>query len=156
MTAQSSLDLNGSIRVHPVAEVLLEITRGRLTGSLRVEMGDQKAIVYFVDGEVAYAVSNEKRFRLFKLLIDKGLIDKEYLAQNRTMLSDLQLTEKIEKDGKIPPDELHTIISSQCESVIDLILTWLEGEWTFSPHSRLKSGVRYKINLNRSLITHAR
>ena len=86
MNPKSSLDLKGIVREHPVAEVLFEIAQAGLTGSLRVEMGDKKAIIYVVDGSIEYAVSNEKRFRLFKLLLDKGLIEKEYLAQNRTMM----------------------------------------------------------------------
>ena len=156
MNPKSSLDLKGIVREHPVAEVLFEIAQAGLTGSLRVEMGDKKAIIYVVDGSIEYAVSNEKRFRLFKLLLDKGLIEKEYLAQNRTMLSDLQLTEKLEKDGKMSSGELETIISSQCESVVEFILTWSAGEWTFSPHNRLRSGVAYKTDLASILTKHAR
>jgi tetratricopeptide (TPR) repeat protein len=156
MTAKTSLELKGIIRAHPVAEILLEVSQAELTGSLRVEMGDQKTIIYFLDGQAAYAVSNEKRSRLFKILLDQGLIDKEYLAQNRTHVSDLQLAEKIEADGKLSRNDLQTIISAQCESVIALILTWSEGEWTFSPHARLKSGVGYTIKLNEILMTYGR
>src|SRR6476646_2924501 len=156
MTARTSLDLKGIIQAYPVAEVLLEIAQCKLTGSLRAEIEDQKAIVYFVEGEVQYAVSNEKRFRLFKLLIDKGSIDKEYVAKNRAVVNDLQLSEKIEKDGKLSRSELETIISDQCGSVIDSILTWPEGEWTFSPHTRLKSGLSFTIKLNDILMAYGR
>ena len=156
MTAKSNLDLKGIIRAYPVAETVLEISQAGLTGSLRVEMNDQKAVIYFVEGCPAYAVSNEKRFRLFKILIEKGLIDSDYLAQNLSATNDLQLAEKIENDSKLSASELEAIISAQCEAVLNAIVTWSEGEWTFSPHARLRSGVRYNINIANILLAYAR
>ena len=156
MTVKSSLELKGIIRAYPTAEILLEIAQAELSGSLRVEMGEQKAVIYFVDGVSVYAVSNEKRFRLFKALLDQGLIDKEYVAQNKNLVSDLLLAEKIVADGRLSNEDLKRIISRLCQSVVSSVLTWSDGEWTFSPHTRLKSGVGYEVDLWKLLMSYAR
>src|SRR5690242_18773726 len=95
MTVKHSLELKGVIRAYPVAEVLLEILQAELTGSLRVEHGEKKAVVYFVDGSVAYAVSNERKFRLWRILFEQELIDKQDFAKYRSVPSDLQLTDEL-------------------------------------------------------------
>jgi hypothetical protein len=156
MTAQTNLELKGVIRAYPVAEVLREISQAELSGSLRVENGEHKAVIYFIDGEAAYAVSNERKFRLSQILISGERVEKKYLAQNRTIVSDLQLIEKIEMDGILKGDELRSIVSAQCDSIISNIVTWPDGEWIFSPHARLKPGVSFQVSLGDILIRHAR
>lgn len=156
MTVRSSLELKGIIRAFPVAEVLLEIAQAELSGSLRVEMGEQKAVIYFFNGKAAYAVSNEKKFRLVKALLDQGAIDREYAIQNKNVVSDLQLAEKIEADEKMARDDLKKIISNLCELVVASVLAWPDGEWIFSPYSRLKSEIDYDVNLNNIVMSHAR
>ena len=156
MTAQTNLELKGVVRAYPIAEVLREISQAELSGSLRVENGEQKAVIYFIDGEAAYAVSNERKFRLSQILVSGEKVEKKYLAQNRTIVSDLQLIEKIETDGILKGDELRSIVSAQCESIISNIVTWPEGEWIFSPHARLKPGVSFPVSLGDILIKHAR
>ena len=156
MTAQTNLELKGVVRAYPIAEVLREISQAELSGSLRVENGEQKAVIYFIDGEAAYAVSNERKFRLSQILVSGEKVEKKYLAQNRTIVSDLQLIEKIETDGILKGDELRSIVSAQCESIISNIVAWHEGEWTFSPHARLKPGVSFPVSLGEILIKYAR
>jgi hypothetical protein len=156
MTAKTNLELKGVIRAYPVAETLREISQAELCGSLRVENGEQKAVIYFIDGNAAYAVSNERKFRLAQILLSGAAVDKKYLAQNRTIVSDLQLIEKIESDGVLPRNDLRSIVSAQCESIISNVVAWLDGEWIFSPHTRLKPGVSFDIKLSDILVNHGR
>lgn len=156
MTVKTNLDLKGIIRAYPVAEVILEICQAGLSGSLRVESGEKKAVLYFIDGAAAYAVSNERKFRLAQVLLSQGLVERDYIVKNRLITSDLELAEKIESDGIMTMNELKSIVSAQCESIIDSAVTWAEGEWIFSPHARLKAGVNYDVDLRNLLLMHAR
>ena len=58
MISQNNLDLQGNFLTHPFAELLAEISQGRLTGSLRVTANDLKRIVYFKGGKVAFAIAS--------------------------------------------------------------------------------------------------
>jgi tetratricopeptide (TPR) repeat protein len=156
MTAKNSLELKGVIRAYPVAEVVVEISQAELTGSLRVENGDRKAILYFVNGSVAYAVSNERKFRLWQILFEQSLIDQQIFAKYRAIPSDLQLADEMVKDGVIADDAMKAIVSAQCTSIISAAVEWGDGTWTFSPHARLKAGVDAHIDLNQILLSYAR
>ena len=156
MTAKTNLELKGVIRAYPVGETLREISQAELSGSLRIENNEQKAVIYFIDGEGAYAVSNERKFRLSQILLSGERVEKKYLAQNRMIASDLQLIEKIESDGLLPRDDLRSIVSGQSESIISNALCWPDGTWTFSPHARLKPGVSFPVDLRDILLKYAR
>jgi len=61
MNQKNSLDLKGIVSAYPVAEVIFEISHAGLTGSLRVQRGEAKAVIYFLDGKTIYAVSSKKK-----------------------------------------------------------------------------------------------
>jgi len=60
MTSPNNLEIYGSLSEHPLAELLVEIRQIRLNGSLRLDNGKQKAIIYFDAGDVVFAVSNSR------------------------------------------------------------------------------------------------
>src|SRR6185369_17115121 len=156
MTEKTNLDLKGIIRLYPPCEILLELTQAELSGSLRVEHGEQKLIIYLTDGRVVYAVSNERIFRLGQVLLDQNLIDKQFLIENKGVTNDLLLADALVGSGKVSAEEMHGIISGLCTSAIRSALAWDEGEWIFSPHARLKVGVEYTIDTTAMRLEHSR
>lgn len=156
MTAKNSLELRGVISAYPVAETMLEITQAGLTGSLRVEHGEQKAIIYFYEGKAIYAVSNQRVHRLSEMLLANGVIDREFAAKNRQITNDLQFAEAAVAAELISAEEIKFSIRELCEIVIKDCLDRAEGEWTFSPHARLKDGLAYEIDINGLLFAYAR
>jgi len=156
MTEKTNLDLKGIIRLYPIGEILLELAQAELSGSIRVENGAQKLVMYLLEGKVIYAVSNERKFRLGQVLLDQERIDKQFLAENKAASNDLLLSDALIESGKIAADEMRNIVSGLCTSVVRLALTWTDGEWTYSPHARLKTGVEYSIDVANLLLEHAR
>ena len=69
MTAQHTLEQHGKLSANPFAELLVEIVQAKFNGSLRVNNGSQKSIIYFKGGQIVYAASNSKDLRLFNLLL---------------------------------------------------------------------------------------
>jgi tetratricopeptide (TPR) repeat protein len=156
MTAKNSLELKGTISAFPVAETLLEITQAALTGSLRIEHEEKKAIVYFLDGKAIYAVSNQRIHRLSERLLEGGVIDREFIARHRQITNDLQFAEAVAAANLISPDEIALAVRELCEQVIKENLNLTDGEWTFSPNARLKDGLAYEIDLDGMLFVHGR
>src|SRR5258708_39661558 len=91
MVPLNNLDLQGNSLTHPVAELIAEISQARLTGSLRITADDQKSIIYFTAGQVAFAVSNGRPNRLSELLLRKNKIDRETLTGLPKFANDLEL-----------------------------------------------------------------
>ena len=156
MSAKNNLELQGTLNAYPPAELVIEIWCAGLSGSLKFSNGEKKAIFYFELGKLVFAVSNEKAFRLSEILLEQNLVDKQFLAENRTISNDLQLSELLVSSGKIGSDEMKWIIASQCESIIASVLKWTDGEWIYSPHSRVKTGIAYQPNVRDPLIEYSR
>jgi len=156
MTAKNELDHNGIIRLHPLAELLVEIGQARLNGSLRLANGDHKIIIYFHSGEVIYAISNARAFRLFDILLRENKIDKEFLATNPNFTNDMELAKSLAIKGVMTKAEIDGLFVSQIEAILTNSIAWDEGDWSFSPLARLRDGIRFKINANKLLIDRAR
>jgi curved DNA-binding protein CbpA len=156
MTAQHDLDLKGILRLHPLAELLVEISQAGLNGSLRLANGDQKIVVYFSSGEVVYAISNARAFRLFDLLLRLEKIDKDVLATNPNYTNDLEFARSLTAKGIVSAEDITSVVTQQIGSLLKNALSWPEGEWIFSPLARLKDGVRFQINMNKLLVEFSR
>ena len=155
MTQKNNLDLKGIISAYPIAEVILEIAQAGLTGSLRTQQKDAKAVIYFRDGGTIYAVSNERKFRLVEMLAMEGNFAIDSL-RGKQIANDLELVDAIVESGTLSKTEVERTVASQGEMIIRSLLNWCDGEWTFSPHARLKAGIEFPIDTGRILIDYAR
>jgi curved DNA-binding protein CbpA len=156
MTTKSNLETQGNFRAFPAAELFVEISIAGLHGSLKASHGEKKAIFYFESGKPVYAVSNERAFRLATILLEQNVIDRQFLAGNSDVTNDLQMSQKLVSSGRVSTDEMNNIISGQCESIVAAILAWQDGEWTFSPHARIKSSIGYNIEIRKYLVDYSR
>lgn len=155
MTQPSALELQSDLKSHPFAELLVEISQAQLSGSLRISSDEKKAIVYFEEGQFAFAVSNERRYRLAEILTVQGASAGATIAQPSGM-SDLQWTDKLVESGRLTEEHAEQALHLQCKSIVTSLLEWGEGDWTFSPLARVRSGVFFGIDANPILIEHAR
>ena len=156
MTAQNNLDLTGSLSMHPLAELLVEILQARLNGSLRLSNEDQKVIIYFDRGTVIFVISNSRSFRIFDILLRRNRIPKQFLAENPNYTNDLEFAKALTTKGIVTPVEMDEIFSDQIKAILMNSLAWNTGSWTFSPLARLREGIRFKVDLNKMLIGFAR
>ena len=145
MTTTGNLELKGIIRLYPLGELILEITEAKLCGSLRLASDDKKVVLYFDDGKLVFVVSNQRVFRLAETLLEQNILEPEFFAKNRNVSNDIQLLELISSSGQVSPANLRMLVRGQCESIVASALEWTEGEWEFSPFSRLKARMRSNI-----------
>ena len=54
----------GQLQRHPLTELVREISTESLSGALRLARERAKAVVYFDAGEIIYAASNLRAYRL--------------------------------------------------------------------------------------------
>lgn len=156
MTSPNSLEITGNLREHPLAELLTEVSQARLNGSLHVSSESQKTVVYFDAGEVVFAVSNARAFRLFEVLLRDRKITKERLVKFSDFTNDFLLGQNLLKDKLFSKPEIDALFIRQIEDVLKNGFDWLEGDWTFSPLVRVKGNIRFKIESNRILTEYAR
>lgn len=156
MSSQNNLEITGNLREHQLAELLIEIFQAKLNGSLRISNAVQKTVVYFDGGDVVFAASNARQFRLFELLLRENKITKEQLAAIPDFTNDLALKEHLSKTNFLPQTEISSFFSKQIEQILKETFDWREGAWNFSPLVRLKSDIRFKIDVPLLLIEYSR
>ena len=156
MTSENTLDLKGNLKTHPFAELLVEIAQAKLSGSLRLSRDDQKTIVYVNEGEIVYAVSNARAFRLFSVLLGQNKIDKQVLAQYPNFANDIEFAASLQKKDLFTKEQIDTQIITQIKQIVVDALSWSEGEWIFSPLARLRDDLVYDIGVYSLLIDYAR
>jgi curved DNA-binding protein CbpA len=156
MISPNNLEIKGNLREFPLAELLVEISQARLNGSLRINSELHKAVVYFDAGEVVFAVSNARAFRLFEMLLSAGKIAKEQLLKFSDFTNDLLLGQHLIKESLLSKPEVDALFTGQIEAILTDAFEWLEGDWSFSPLVRVKGDIRFKVKLKQLLIKYAR
>lgn len=156
MSSPNNLEINGNLLGHPLAELLVEILQARLDGSLRLSHQSNKIIIYITEGEVVFAVSNQRRHRIFEMLLQTQLITKQKLVEIPEFTNDFALAKHLEETEMFSGSSLKAIFSRQIEGILRDGIAWKEGIWIFSPLSRIKEDIHYPVDTYSILIEYAR
>ena len=156
MTPQNDQELNGNFLTHPFAELVAEIAQARLTGSLRIECGKKKYIVYFKSGRVPFAVSNSRSSRLFDILIRQKRLTADDLKQIPNFANDMEFAGFLESSGFLNRESRDNLFIDQINGILIDALTAQNGNWTFSHLNRLRDGLTYDVDCQCLLIEYAR
>jgi tetratricopeptide (TPR) repeat protein len=156
MLQQKLLDLKGSFANYPFAEVLAEVRQAGLSGSLRVNWGERKSVVYFDEGAVVHAVSNARAFRLFSILLERKRLEAKDLSGHKDFADDIRLFASLREKEVFTDEELESFAREQNHAVLVDLLTWPEGQWLFSPLARIKTAMMRRLDYREVLLAYAR
>lgn len=156
MTSLTKLEIEGTLSEHPLAELLAEACEAKLSGSFRLSNAQHKIIIYLDDGEIVYAVSNNRHHRLFDILLRTNKIDKQQLTNVENIGNDLELGEELISQGLISQTELVKIGTQQVGDIIGTGLAWKTGDWFYSSLVRARAGIRFQVSVWSLMLKHAR
>ncbi|MFN0277320.1 MAG: DnaJ domain-containing protein [Pyrinomonadaceae bacterium] len=156
MTPQTELEINGTFFAHPFAELVTEITQARLNGSLRGSQKEKKWVIYFKKGKVVFAVSNARNAKLFDILLRRNRLTKKHFAGAPNFSNDFELAAFLEEKKLLSKTECDQLFAEQIQAIIIDILSWTEGDWSFSSLTRIRDGLAFDINAKQLLIDYAR
>lgn len=154
MTVQNSLEHQGNFLTHPFAELLVEISRAGLSGSLRLSLEEKKSIVYFTGGFVVFAVSNARKHKLFEILQSSHPEQAAEITQK--FANDLELLEYLRSDRSFSEADAASLLSRQLTEIVLDVLGWPNGDWRFDPLARARADVSAQIDLPTLLLEYAR
>jgi Flp pilus assembly protein TadD len=156
MSSPNNLEINGNLTAHPPAELLVEILQSRLDGSLRLSHHNSKSIIYIKDGEVVFAVSNQRQHRIFELLLQSAAIGKQQLVEIPEFTNDFALAKALREKELFSASDIKSIFTRQIEGILRDVIGWKDGFWTFSPLARIKDDIHYRIDTLSLLVEHGR
>jgi curved DNA-binding protein CbpA len=148
--------MNGQLSEHPLAELISEISAGNLSGALRVTRERVKAVIYFDAGELIFASTNVRSYRLAAYLQKRGLVSATQIAAVKNASSDFALAAALLSASIVTRDALDETIDAQVADVLRLLLLWPNGEWSFDDRARLSEATRARTKIKQLLLESTR
>jgi curved DNA-binding protein CbpA len=148
--------MTGQLNEHPLGELIREIYDAGLSGALRLFRERAKAVVYFDSGEITYAATNLRTYRLSECVRRWGVLNEQQHSRVREKMSDLDFGAALVEMGALSRESLDELIAQQVSEMLCHALLWMDGEWEFDPRVRLKGGVRVQVKMSELLMESAR
>ncbi len=136
----------GSLTAISLIELLKDAADSGLTGMLRVEPGPFVKVVYFQDGTIAFASSNEKSDRLTEVLRLAGKLTPEQVEDAQARLKpNVSLGKTLVELGYLSPRDLLWGARAQVEGICHRLLLLTDGNYQVLEGSLPKEII--KLNL---------
>jgi curved DNA-binding protein CbpA len=146
----------GQLKKHPLTELVREISVAGLSGALRLTREQARAVVYFDAGEIIYAASNLRAYRLVEAVRRWDILSESQLQAVQGKTSDLDFGAALVEAGTLSRVKLETLVARQVSEVLYHMLLWTEGNWDFDSRVRLAEDVRVDVDTKKLLIESAR
>ncbi|MBA3440051.1 MAG: DnaJ domain-containing protein [Pyrinomonadaceae bacterium] len=149
--------MKGTLREHPLAELIYEIRTATLSGALHLTHERVKAVIRFDHGEIALAGTNLRAHRFGECLRRWNVLPEDKLAVTlREGISDQELGAMLVRINALSSEELEELRARQATDVICPLLLWTDGEWTYEARARMAQDGRVMVALPPLLIESAR
>ena len=133
---------SGSLSQKPTLDLIIELYRGAVTGSLKLERAPLQKAVYFRDGQILFAASNDPKDQLASILVEEGKLgpDQMQVAQARVSAGN-PLAKVLTELGYISQRELADAARIKVEKILTDLYTWTEGTYQFATKSLPKGAI---------------
>ncbi|MGZ8844299.1 MAG: DnaJ domain-containing protein, partial [Pyrinomonadaceae bacterium] len=115
-----------------------------------------KAVVYFDNGDVAFAASNIRAHRLVEFLKRTGILDESAAGALAPKATDDEVLNLLVQSRRIRADRVGTIRANHVGEVLRGVLLWTDGDWQFDPRVRIAGDTRVAIDVRRLLLESTR
>lgn len=145
------MELEGSLRSFPLADVLRFLAMGRMSGTLSL-LSDTRTVQFFIrDGNLVGTASSQRLLKLGELLICRGHIQRKDLddllsAQTDGRSPDRRIGELLIDRNLIDPDLLNEILELQAREELWEIFSWSDGTFKFE-HGQPSEGRKHIFRL---------
>jgi len=146
----------GTLAQKPVAELIREIGEASASGALRLSRDRAKAVVYFENGDVAFAASNIRAHRLVEFLKRTGILDESAAGSLAPKATDDEVLSLLVESRRIRADRVSPIRANHVAEVLRGVLLWTEGDWQFDSRVRIAGDTRVAIDVRRLLLESTR
>ncbi len=133
---------SGSLSQKSVLDLIVDLYKGTVTGSLKLERAPLQKAVYFRDGQILFAASNDPKDQLASILVEEGKLgpDQMQVAQARVS-SGNPLAKVLTELGYISQRELADAARIKVEKILTDLYSWNEGTYQFATKSLPKGAI---------------
>jgi septal ring-binding cell division protein DamX len=148
---------SGNLSRKPALDLIVELHRGSVTGSLKLERAPLQKAVYFRDGQILFAASNDPKDQLASILVEEGKLgpDQMQVAQARVSPGN-PLAKVLTELGYISQRELAEAARIKVEKILTDLYTWKEGTYQFATKSLPKGAIDLELSTSGLLFASIR
>jgi hypothetical protein len=130
--------MQGNLDNANLADLLLKLHLARRSGIFRVSQSDVKKSIYFLDGSIVFAHSNQKYDRLGETLLRLGKITLEEfeIASREVIEKGKRLGQALSDLGFISSPEVSASVHYQLQQITYSLFDWSSGEFEFVERDR--------------------
>ena len=153
MDAQDS----GNLNQKTFLELLVELHQKSATGSPKLEQAPLQKAVYFRDGQILFAASNDPQDQLASILVEEGKLSKDQMqvAQARVSAGN-PLAKVLTELGYISQRELADAARLKVEKILTDLYGWKEGTFQFVERSLPKGAIDLELSTPRLIFNSVR
>jgi hypothetical protein len=120
----------GSIRDDALSELLLDLGERSFTGVLRLFRGNTEGALFWKNGRVEFATTNDPDQSLSSHLLRRGVISEHDHEQAvRRLITGKRLGAILSESGVLAPEEVERFVREQILEVARDLLLWADGEY---------------------------
>jgi Domain of unknown function (DUF4388) len=124
--------LQGRLEDVHFSEILLTVSQRKETGILHVVRYRIEKDIYFQDGRIVFAKSNDRDERLGELVLRSGKIGYRHLDESsKKVVPGLRLGTILVQEGFLKASDLYLGVIQQVEEIVYSIFDWSEGTFAF-------------------------
>ena len=148
---------SGSLDQKAFLTLLVELHQSNATGSLKLERAPLQKAVYFRDGQILFAASNDPQDQLASILVDEGKLSKDQMqvAQARVSAGN-PLAKVLTELGYISQRELADAARLKVEKILTDLYLWSDGSYQFVERSLPKGAIDLELSTPRLLFNSIR
>lgn len=138
----------GTLDQMPFPYLLCRIYRDRLSCRLTCTLGGMSKTIYFDQGVVVFARSNQKDDRLGETLMRLGRLSKEDFDKASELMRthNLRFGNALIKMGKIGQEDLKPILTEQVREIVYSLFEWGEGSYEVRREEPRKRSVNISLS----------
>ncbi|HEX2123231.1 MAG TPA: DUF4388 domain-containing protein, partial [Thermoanaerobaculia bacterium] len=151
--------LHGSISAFPLPEVLTFLSTTRKGGTLTLASEAKEAYLFFDDGALIYAGSNQEQFRLGSILLRKKRITRQQRERLDAMMQAEggRFGQHAVQEGILTDAQLRDFLKVQVSEIVYDCFVWNGGTFSFAEETRLpQHAVTISIDLGNLIMEGAR
>lgn len=128
------MSLQGNIETVSLSGIFQLLCNESKTGILGIKLEDKEFQVYFLEGNILYAIQSMKLARLGELLVEDKLISPEEIKQclRDAQKEKIALGKVLVNKGFISFETLNKYISRQILEILIEIFSWYSGEFIYN------------------------
>lgn len=151
--------LSGSLAAFRLPDVLTFLGNSRKAGTLTVANGDKESYLFFEDGMLVYAGSNQEHFRLGTILLRKKRITREQRDRIDAVMTNVggQFGTIAVQESMITEAQLRDFLKVQVSEIVYDCFVWPGGVFSFTENAQLPPhAVTISVELSNLIMEGAR